>query len=239
MTTMDANRILAGAGVSPRLPRFCLPAPKRDAERTLAWVNSICFIFLLIGVTGAKNVFISNRRPPPIEEAAPVIIESVAPPPQQTTPEQKEEQTTSDTTETPQVVAVTLDTPAVNFSVPTIGNLLVPSAMAAAPPARDMAVPAPLRTVPVVLNATGGGGERPQPPYPQIALEQGEQGTVVLEMTVDDAGLITSIDVKGSSGHSLLDHSALEFVKRHWIVPPGKGNRTYQATIIYKLRLNE
>ncbi len=69
-----------------------------------------------------------------------------------------------------------------------------------------------------------------------MALEQGQQGAVTLSMTVDDAGLITTIEVKQSSGSSVLDRSALDFVKRHWIVPPGQGVRTYEATINYKLK---
>ena len=92
--------------------------------------------------------------------------------------------------------------------------------------------------MPTVLNTTGNSGERPQPPYPKIALEQGEQGSVMLRMTVDDAGLIKTIEVAQSSGFPVLDHSALEFVKRHWTVPPGKGSRIYEATINYKLQLN-
>jgi protein TonB len=108
--------------------------------------------------------------------------------------------------------------------------------MAAAPPAQDLKPVAQLPS-PTVLHSTGGGGERPQPPYPQMALAQGQQGTVVLQMTVDDAGLITDIKVMESSGHPLLDRSTLEFVKRHWIVPPGKGTRVYEAPVIYKLRV--
>ena len=58
-------------------------------------------------------------------------------------------------------------------------------------------------------------------------------------MTVDDSGLIQDIEIKPSSGSGILDRSALDFVKRHWIVPPGKGIRTYEASIIYQLKRNE
>jgi protein TonB len=97
---------------------------------------------------------------------------------------------------------------------------------------------APVRSLPAILHTTGGGGERPQPPYPKIALDQGQQGSVMLRMTVDDAGLIKTIEVAQSSGFPVLDHSALEFVKRHWTVPPGTGTRIYEATINYKLQMN-
>ena len=123
--------------------------------------------------------------------------------------------------------------------MPTIGNLLVPNAIAPGPaggPARRPV--APLRNLPTVLNSTGSGGERPQPPYPKIALEQGQQGSVTLRMTVDDAGLIQTIEVAQSSGFPVLDHSALEFVKRHWTVPPGKGARIYEARSITNCKSN-
>ena len=79
--------------------------------------------------------------------------------------------------------------------------------------------------MPATLNATGSAGERPQPPYPKIALDQGQQGSVLLRMSVDDAGLIRTIEVAHCSGFQVLDHSALEFVKRHWTVPTGQASR--------------
>jgi TonB family protein len=95
-----------------------------------------------------------------------------------------------------------------------------------------------LRAVPSTLETTGSGGERPQPPYPKIALDQGQQGAVTLAMTVDDSGTITAVSVKESSGVPMLDRGALDFVKRHWRVPPGVGIRNYEATINYKLQMN-
>jgi protein TonB len=69
-------------------------------------------------------------------------------------------------------------------------------------------------------------------------LDQGQQGSVTLRMTVDEAGLITAIEVARSSGFPILDHSALEFVKRRWTVPSGKGARIYEATINYKIQID-
>jgi protein TonB len=89
-----------------------------------------------------------------------------------------------------------------------------------------------------MLKTTGSGGDRPQPPYPKIALEQGQQGSVTLRMTVDGAGVITAIEVVQSSGFPLLDRSATDFVKRHWTVPPEKEMRTCEATINYRLQTN-
>jgi TonB family protein len=57
-------------------------------------------------------------------------------------------------------------------------------------------------------------------------------------MTVDDTGVVTSIDVKESSGWPVLDRSALDSVKRHWIIPPVGGTHLFEATITYKLTVN-
>ncbi len=74
--------------------------------------------------------------------------------------------------------------PSVSFSVPTIGALIVPANLAATPPLE------PMRTATQIgsLNDTGSGGERPQPPYPVIAKESGEQGAVVVLLGGDAAG---------------------------------------------------
>lgn len=133
---------------------------------------------------------------------------------------------------------MTLDSPAISFSVPTIGNVLVPNAIAQAPPGAPPKAPAVVHPEPKTIGSTGEGGDRPQPPYPEMALKFGEQGTVVLLLTVDDSGLVESITVKETSGSAILDRSALDFVKRHWIVPPGKGGRVFQATISYQIKID-
>jgi protein TonB len=225
--------------LTSELAKFCLPSAHRDPNRKLAWVNSICLLFLLIGVLGARTPVTTIRPVKPLEELVPVIVEPVAPPPPATAEQQNQEQTDQDTPDTPRVVVVTLESPAINFAVPTIGNLLVPTAIATAPPIVPMKRVEPLRSQPATLQNTGAGGDRPLPKYPEIARAQGEQGTVVLSITVDDAGHIAEISVKQSSGYSLLDRSASDFVKKHWIIPPAGGARQYEAPIEFKLTRSE
>ena len=240
MQTLDANGLSRSYELSSELARIGLHAVEVDPDRKLAWVNSVCILFLLIGIVGSRPASIRIKPLPPVEEANATIVEPLPPPPQvQSDQHKQEQQNDQEQPDTPQVVVVTLDTPAINFSVPTIGNLLVANAIAKAPPVAPMKQQvAPLHNLPTVLNTTGNAGERPQPPYPKIALEQAQQGSVMLRMTVDDAGLIKTIEVAQSSGFPVLDHSALEFVKRHWTVPPGKGARIYEATINYKLQID-
>ena len=233
---LDANRTSSGYELKDELARYCLPEANRSPDRKLAWMNSICLLFLLIGILGAKPAAVSTKAVPPIEEAVPVIVEPIAPRPQPESQQQNQEQAEQQKQEAPQVVVVVPDAPSINFAVPTIGNLVAPNALAQAPPLRPMEPPAALKTIPPTLTTTGSGGERPQPPYPKIALDRGEQGSVTLLLTADEAGNIVSVEVKKSSGFPVLDHSAAEYVKRHWTVPRGDPNRLFEATITYQLQ---
>ncbi len=232
---MDANRTLPGYELKDELARFCLPPANRDSNRKLAWVNSICILFLLIGIFGSKPASTAIKPVPPLEEVIPTVIEPAPPPPQKVTASEKQQQTEQNELEAAQVVVVTPEAPSINFAVPTIGTLVVPNAVAEAPPLKPLQA---IRNNPAELNNTGTGGDRPRPPYPKIALEQGEQGTVTLLMTADDSGNIVSAEVKESSGFPILDRATLDYVKRHWKLPVGTGNRLFETSITYRLQIN-
>ncbi|MBW2567816.1 MAG: energy transducer TonB [Deltaproteobacteria bacterium] len=62
------------------------------------------------------------------------------------------------------------------------------------------------------------------PKYPRLARKRGYQGTVVLEVLVDQNGKVGDLRLFASSGHSILDRRAMACVKR-WLFEPGiKGN---------------
>jgi protein TonB len=88
------------------------------------------------------------------------------------------------------------------------------------------------------VGSTGAGGDRPQPTYPRIALEEAEQGTVTLSITGDAGGNVLGAQVKQSSGYPILDRSAVDFVKNHWHLPTGQGNQFFETKITYQLQLN-
>ena len=236
MNLSNTNRTVLGYELESELTRNSVHAAERDLNQKLAWVNSVCILVLLIGVFGSKPASISIKALPPVEEVSAAIVEPLPPPPQTHSEQPTQEQNDQDQVDTRQVVVVTPEAPSINFSVPTIGNLVVPNAVAEAPPVAPLKQVAPLRAQPTLLNTTGSGGDRPQPPYPKIALEQGQQGSVTLRMTVDDAGLINVIEIVQSSRFPILDRGAVDFVKRHWTVPPEKGTRIYEAVINYKLQ---
>lgn len=85
-----------------------------------------------------------------------------------------------------------------------------PEAVAAPAPGYD---PAPAR---VGLAAI----EAPAPPYPIPELRRGVEGTVLLEILVDEQGLPIEVTIKRSSGHRRLDAAARKHVLAHWRFRP-------------------
>jgi len=225
---------VAAYQLKSELARVCLPAPDRSAQRRLAWVNSICIFFLAIGVVGARTRLPVVSRPPAIEQPVPIVVEPLATPPPAVEQKEIEPQNQDDKQIAPRVVAVTLNTPAIDFSVPTIGNLVVPMAAAPAPPAMELRPTVEAAKAPTVAENTGDSGDRPKPDYPELALQMGQTGAVIVSFTVDDVGAVASISIKESSGHVLLDQGAVKWIKRHWIQPPINGNHLFETRIIYK-----
>ena len=213
------------------LARLCLPAAHYDPDRRLAWVNSICLLFLLIGLLGSHHSEIDIPPVPPIQQIIPIVVEPAILPPQPTPEKRVVDQSAPNA---PPVAVVLPQMPNINFSVPTIGRLVASASLAVAPPLEPMRVAARINSV----GSTGEGGDRPQPVYPIIALQTGEQGTVTLSLTGDATGNVLTVKVKQSSGYPILDRGAVDFVKRHWHLPTGSGNQFFETRITYQLHLN-
>ena len=65
--------------------------------------------------------------------------------------------------------------------------------------------------------------ENPKPIYPVEAREKGYKGEVLLKIEVLSNGRVGQIEVKKSSGHEVLDQSALSTVKKWKFIPAQKG----------------
>ena len=232
MKPNESSQLNPGAGLNDDLARICLPGAERDPERPLAWVNSVSLVFLLIGLCGARRGYVDIRAVAPLDEPVPVVVEPVVIPPTDSPPQKTER--TDPAAEAAPVAVVIPSLPNIQFSVPTLGGLVVPATMSAAPPAEPMSVYARILSV----ADTGTGGDRPAPAYPPIAKEQGEQGSVTVILQADAAGNVLSVDLKSSSGYPILDRATVDFIRRHWHLPTGTGSRTFQTTIIYRLQLN-
>ena len=210
--------------LSSDLARLCLPTEYQDTTRVLAWVNSICFLFMLIGLVGLKAPRIVERPLTPLTEVVPVIF---TPPEEQPKPQpevkQDEPEPQDKPLDTPQVAVVVAaaDASQVAFAVPVQGAVAISSArFATPPPPLNIAPPKPTRFDP---NASQGG-TYPPPSYPSIAIRNRYQGTATIEIMVDASGVIVSAKLVKSSGYPILDEAALQVVKTRWHPPPGAAH---------------
>ena len=223
--------------LSDDLARLCLPAEYKESYRKLAYVNSICLLFLIIGLIGIKSPRVITR---PLSEVQEPIAVEFTPPEQQPQPEQPkqdEEPPPQDTpVDTPQVapVVAVVESPAVAFSVPVQGAVTIAKEVryAVPPPPITQTPRGPTKFDP---NAAGDSGSYPPPAYPSIAKRNRYEGTVEISFTVDEQGMISAADIKKSSGYPVLDQAALDVVKSRWRFPPGKAmNWIWPCTFLLK-----
>ena len=136
----------------------------------------------------------------------------------------------------PQIATVVAANPAqVNFAVPVEGPVVfAPAKFAQAPP------PAPPKPAArTVVRMTGAeGGSHPEPSYPRAALEQRQEGTVTVVMTVNPDGSVESVEVKKSSGFGILDRHVSQWVKtRFKFLPVDTGEkRFFEKDFVFQLR---
>jgi len=83
-------------------------------------------------------------------------------------------------------------------------------------------------------------GKSPALTYPPLARRRGLEGKVILKVLVSKEGHPLEVTLEESSGHSILDKSALKAV-RDWVFKPGKLNGQpvkmwVQVPVVYRLK---
>jgi TonB family protein len=74
-----------------------------------------------------------------------------------------------------------------------------------------------------------------QPPYPDTAQVNGEQGSVVLKLKVSEGGRVRGVQVMRSSGFPDLDNAAIEGVMGWHYLPADSTSELDNVTIAYRL----
>lgn len=111
----------------------------------------------------------------------------------------------------------------------------------APPPIAEPAPPAPAPTAPPLSQARFDADylRNPSPPYPPLARRMGEEGKVVLRVSVTPQGTADEIEIRTSSGSTRLDESALKTVRNWRFIPAKRGDVAVQSfvlvPIIFKL----
>ncbi|MBP9853967.1 MAG: energy transducer TonB [Candidatus Omnitrophica bacterium] len=83
--------------------------------------------------------------------------------------------------------------------------------------------------------------KNPAPPYPWEAKKKGWEGTVLIEALIDKHGKTISVNIKKSSGYSILDETASKTVKKWTFQPARLGDLAVQSSahVPIKFRLDD
>lgn len=115
--------------------------------------------------------------------------------------------------------------------VPTPSPIIAPAPPPPTPePVASAPAPAPVAVTPPIFNAAYL--DNPAPQYPALSRRQNEQGRVILHVLVNAAGRADEVEVRTSSGHSRLDDSARETVKRWKFVPAKRGSEPVAGWVL-------
>lgn len=140
----------------------------------------------------------------------------------------------------------TAPAPAAKTPIPSIettsSNLPVASAPAPAPaPAetRPAAVAAPAAEAVSQARFDADYLKNPAPAYPPLARRMGEEGKVILRVSVNPQGTADSVEIRTSSGSPRLDEAAQKTVRNWKFIPAKRGETAIQSwvlvPIIFKL----
>ncbi|WP_150427686.1 energy transducer TonB [Dechloromonas sp. CZR5] len=115
-----------------------------------------------------------------------------------------------------------------------------PTAPVATPPEIKPAPPAPPAPEPVVQARFDADYlKNPAPPYPPLSRRMGEEGKVILRVSVSAQGTADNVEIKTSSGSQRLDDSAQKTVRNWKFIPAKRGDTAVQSwvlvPIIFKL----
>jgi TonB family protein len=136
-----------------------------------------------------------------------------------------------------QPIPVARPDPKIAFAVPVQAPTRVVEAARAAhslpatnqPRSGSASVPSPTQLV-----FGEGEGKQPAPDYPRQAMRLGQEGTVVVQLNVEDSGRVLSAMAEIPSPWPLLNEAALRVVREKWRFPPGPA-RTYQVAIRFEI----
>ena len=193
---------------------------------------------MVIGLAGINPPVLEQKVPEPAQQFVPVeIVQQPEPPKTEPQPQEQNPEQQPDTPVTmPQVATVVAADPTqVKFAVPVEGHVVfAPAKFAQAPP------PAPPKPAArTVVRLTGAeGGTHPDPVYPRAALEQRQQGTVTVVMTVNPDGSVESIEIKKSSGYVTLDRHVTQWVKTRFKFLPVENSelRYFEKDFVFQLQ---
>jgi periplasmic protein TonB len=130
----------------------------------------------------------------------------------------------------PPPIPVAQPSAAIAFAVPVEGPTRVV-------PFDQAAYAKPSQTASPTAQGLGfgqGEGKQPSPFYPAQAIQQHQEGTVVVRLKVAESGQVSSAEATQPSPWPLLNQSALRTVRQQWRFPAG-DERVYEVAIRFQI----
>ena len=164
--------------------------------------------------------------PAPIEPPAPAPLTAVTPPSEKTQPAPEEPPPPAQKPPPRQPAAHAR-------SAPTTPHVAAPAeqqsaAVGFANPSASAAIVPPRPVAGMETNRA--------PTYPESARRRGEQGRVVLRVSVSSEGAPLDVEVMGTSGHPSLDSAALSAVRQWRFIPATQAGRSVAAVAEVPIR---
>jgi periplasmic protein TonB len=161
---------------------------------------------LVVELSNAPEVSPENDHPPGNIASTPLPADAMAPPP----------------------IAVAEPSAAIAFAVPVEGpTRVVPF---------NEATYAKPTTMPSIQRLTFGQGEgrQPSPQYPVLAIQQHQEGTVIVRLVVGENGQVSSAEATQPCPWPMLNEAALRAVRQQWRFSPG-DLRVYDVAIHFEI----
>jgi protein TonB len=209
----------------------------RDNWQTLAWVNSVCLLFLVIGILGLNTQSNYDRKLIRKTIVVPVVA-LPEPPPEQDEPKSVNPSPTTvqhpRSVVSPALPVVAAAEPAeVAFPIPIEGPATLVASRYAAP-TRVQTSPAEPSPLPFKEDANPRG-YFPKPKYPLRELAARHEGRVTLAIEVGRNGKVLNVTIKESCGWPKLDAAALEKVHKDWDFGPGPL-RSFYVPVVFQIQ---
>lgn len=130
-----------------------------------------------------------------------------------------------------QIVAETFIVAAADYVAPPPPHKAEPAPVIEAPP-----MPLPVGPLALSAELAVTCPERSAPAYPVQSRRNGEAGTVVLRVELDETGRVAAAQVASSSGHAMLDEAALGAVKTWRCTPAQRNGQPVRAVALQPLK---
>ncbi len=132
-------------------------------------------------------------------------------------------------------LAATEPIPSLAFAVPVEGAIRLVDAATASLGLQAAPKTAVASTTVQSLVFGQGEGRQPAPVYPARATRLGQEGTVLVRLSVDTDGRVTRADVSEPCTWPLLNEAAVQTVRERWNFPRGP-QRLYEVAIRFRLK---